>query len=115
MTDGPAQPESSTVAGVEFNVIWPEDAAAEAPVVTHLGIIGDGTPESSAGGVAGMYLVMGQVAPPAWFSPVAVERGLAAGRDVPVKVHAAVYLTRSRAEELYELLRRHLGKGQTDA
>jgi hypothetical protein len=119
MTDGPGQSEGgeSPFAGVQFNVLWPDDAAAAAPVVTHMGILGDGTGDPGTP-EAGFYLLMGQVAPPPWFSPIARDRGLAAAGgtspDIPVRVHAAVYLTRARAEELYELLHRHLGKERPD-
>ena len=106
------QPAADEVIGglppVEFNVTWPWDAADGAPVVSHMALLGDGTEE-------GFYLVMGQVAPPPWFTMEARERGAAQyGRELPVHVRAAVHMTRSRAEELYALLHKHLRKDKAN-
>ena len=91
---------------VEFTVTWPRDAVAGAPVISHTAILGDGTED-------GFYLVMGQVAPPPWFTKEAREKGVAEyGAELPVHVRAAVHLTRPRAEELYALLHTHLRKGR---
>lgn len=110
-----AKSRSQVLAAINFEVVWPNDSAAGAQVVTQFGILSDGgTPESPQ--PAGLYLVMGDVAPPPWFTDAARERGIVETKgQIHVQVRSAVYMTRVRAEELYEALGKHLGKGQPNA
>jgi hypothetical protein len=69
-------------------------------------MLGDGPEPPGA-----FYLLMGQVAPPPWFTDAARERGASqTNLELHVEVRAAVYMTRQRAEELYVVLATTLGK-----
>jgi hypothetical protein len=112
MTEEPPETQVGASDPIEFNVFWPADAAVGAQVVTHFGVLNDGT----AGPDAGLYLLMGQAVPPPWFTDIARNRGLEeSGTDLQIQVRAAVYMTRTRARELHNLLGSLFGLGETNA
>lgn len=84
---------------------WPENATENPVVVNQFAILWDGTREA-------VFLVAGQIAPPIATVPEdgreQIER--LNGR-IPIHAKAALYMTRNQAEQLRDLLGRHLQGG----
>ncbi|ORW51340.1 hypothetical protein AWB90_05300 [Mycobacterium paraense] len=97
MTDGPEEKKLKTE--VTFQLRWPLSAARDPKVATKFGIVMDD--------VGGVFLLMGNVAPPPWFTQADRSRGLPQG-EIEVDVAGAFYLTPAALRELHRVIQNHL-------
>ena len=102
----PSEDGPSPEAMVEnVQVRWPDDIGANAEAVNQVLFSYDQTLTDV------IYMYLGHIAPPPWSSPeVAQERLAAAGNSLDITPKGSFVLSRTRAEELWEALGRHLGK-----
>jgi hypothetical protein len=111
MTD-PGQPGGPTQYDTQYNMdlVWATDAGAQAQVVNKALFAWDENQRDV------VYMYLGHVAPPPWFSQKqAEEHAEAMHNKFPVQPQGAFLLSRRRAEELWEALGKHLGKRLPDA
>lgn len=90
------------------DLIWPDDIGANAEAVNQVIVAWDQNSQDV------LYLYLGHVGPPPWLSPeIAAERLEANNGRLPVVKKGSFVLSRYRAEEMYRVLGRHLGKEET--
>jgi hypothetical protein len=100
---GEPSPDEVMVDNVQ--VRWPDDIGANAEAVNQVVFSYDQLIPDV------VYMYLGHIAPPPWVSPeVAAERLTAVGGTLPITAKGAFALSRTRAEELWEALGKHLGK-----
>lgn len=86
-------------------VRWPDDIGANAEAVNQVVFAFDQLISDV------IYMYLGHVGPPPWVSPeVAQERLAATGNTITIEPKGSFVLSRTRAEELWEALGKHLGK-----
>jgi hypothetical protein len=103
---GPPSSEepSSDPQGVKIELVWPEDIGADAQPVNQVVVSFDQAVEEV------VYLYLGHVSPPPWVSGDIGKRIQELGYKLPVTPKGSFILSRTRAEELWTVLGRHLGK-----
>ncbi|MFV9634858.1 hypothetical protein [Mycobacterium neumannii] len=84
---------------------WPLDAAAHAQVVNQAICAWD---QGNREGV--MYLTLGHVPPPLWLRQEEARQFAAENDSIEVQPRGSFAMSRAAAEELWEILGRHLGK-----
>jgi hypothetical protein len=84
---------------------WPDEIGANAEAVNQVLVAWDQEiPEV-------LYLYLGHVAPRPWLTPeVATERLAETGNHIDVTPKGAFAISRTRAEEIWTILGRHIGK-----
>ena len=92
-----------------INPYWPEDAGRAAQVVNQLAV-SQGLNTASGVNEGTIYLTFGHVWPPLVADEDAAAKYLERGGNVEIDVRAEVMMTTIRAEELWTLLGRALGK-----
>lgn len=95
---------------VQVQIAWPDGLADQAQLCNQFMFAFDGA-ESNGQGAAGIYLLVGHVAPPIWAtSEEAVAEHVAKfGHTVPVQPRGSFFMSRGKAIELWETLGKHLG------
>ncbi len=92
---------------MQVRLRWPQSAAADAVLVNQAAIVdGAGTGEGAA--EAGLYLMLGHVAPPLFQGEDAARAFVEGAPGLEVDVRGAYYLPLVRAIELHNLLGAHL-------
>lgn len=108
MTQSEAEPfEPAHVEGFNLasELVWPDDVGADAEAVNQFVVAWDQDLRDV------LYLYFGHVAPPPWLSAeIATERIQALGNQIAVQPKGSFMLSRTRAEQLWSVLGRHLGK-----
>lgn len=89
-----------------FQTRWPEGLTENAQVINQFAMVNDNTP-----GEPGMYLLLGHIGAPVWTTPdharqIAEETSGILG----IAPRGSFFLSRFRAEELWGMLGKHLGK-----
>ena len=91
--------------GTQVELRWPDSVGADAQAVNQVLVSWDQDSTDL------MYLYLGHVAPPPWLTEeIASERLDALHRRLEVTPKGAFVLSRTRAEELWSAIGRHLGK-----
>jgi hypothetical protein len=99
----PESPQEPIASSVELR--WPDDVGADAQAVNQVLVSWDQEITDI------LYVYLGHVAPPPWLTgEIAQERLAEIGNQMKVTPKGAFVLSRSRAEELWSVLGRHLGK-----
>lgn len=95
---------------VQVQIAWPDGLADQAQLCNQFMFAFDGS-ESNGQSAAGMYFLVGHVAPPLWAtSPEAVAEHIENfGSTVPVQPRGSFFMSRGKAIELWEQLGKHLG------
>ena len=101
MTDGPDEQ-------LPVRLVWPRDATKDATVINNAAVLWDGEPTQQ-----GVYLLLGHVGPPAWFSAAEAKAALAeTDSQLQVDLRGSFFMTRTRAKELWTALGQHLEKAE---
>ncbi|OZE80777.1 hypothetical protein CH304_16225 [Rhodococcus sp. 15-649-1-2] len=99
------QPGQEAVGEFQVQTVWPADLAAQAQVVNQCLFAWD---EANRDVV---YMLFGHVAPPLFLTPETAHQYLEQnGAQIPIQPRGSFIVSRSRAEEIWEALGRHLGK-----
>ncbi|WP_395705256.1 hypothetical protein [Rhodococcus ruber] len=94
---------------IQMQAVWPEGVSEQAQVVNQFALLNDNTP-----GEPGVYLLVGHLGAPIWLTPeIARQRAAEANYVLPIAPRGAYFMTRQRAEELWSILGKHLGKDIT--
>ncbi len=89
----------------DVQVRWPDDIGANALPVNQVVFSYDQLIPDV------VYMYLGHIAPPPWLTPeVAAERLDLVGGSLPIAAQGSFILSRTRAEELWEALGKHIGK-----
>lgn len=105
MTQPSAGQPSDGPTSEEVELRWPDDVGADAEAVNQVLFTWDQNIEDM------LYMYLGHVAPPPWLTPaIAAESMASTGGKLVVRPKGGFVLSRSRAEELWTALGRHLGK-----
>lgn len=101
----PAGEGTNTDATFEIPLAWPVDLASQAVPVNQALFAWDQDNREV------IYVMLGHLGPPIWLSEEAAKEHTAQfGDAIPVQPRGSFIITRSRAEEIWGALGRHLGK-----
>ncbi|WP_156765939.1 hypothetical protein [Mycobacterium sp. E342] len=101
----PSEAPSGEPIAENVELRWPDDMGTEAAVVNQVLFAWDQQLQDA------VYMYLGHVAPPPWLTPESAQEGLARmGNTIVIAPRGSFVLNRSRAEELWDALGRHLGK-----
>jgi hypothetical protein len=105
MTNPDERPSSDDPQATRVELVWPENVGADAQAVNQVVVSWDQNVQDV------LYLYLGHVSPLPWLSSeFAEERLQELGNKLPVTPKGSFILSRTRAEELWTVLGRHLGK-----
>lgn len=86
-------------------LVWPDDVGADAQAVNQAVVSYDQANDDV------VYLYLGHVAPPPWLDDEVTRNRLDhLSYELPVTPKGSFILSRTRAEEVWTILGRHLGK-----
>ncbi len=101
----PSEPPRTQTFEMKPDLRWPDDTGADAQAVNQVIVAWDQNNQDL------LYLYLGHVGPPPWLTKAAAEERLSETQNtIPVVPKGAFVLGRARAEELWTILGRHLGK-----
>lgn len=89
---------------VQLTPLWPVDAGSQAQVVNQAVCAWD------QGNQEIMYLMLGHVPPPLWLRLEDARRFAAENDTISVQLRGSFIMSRRAAEEIWDILGRHLGK-----
>lgn len=89
---------------VQLTPKWPSDAASQAQVVNQVVCAWD------QGNQDIMYLVLGHIPPPLWLRLDDAVKFAAENDTIEVQPRGSFVMSRCAAEEIWDILGRHLGK-----
>jgi hypothetical protein len=106
MTHSGADPSgASSEEPREVEVRWPDDVGADAEAINQVLFAWDQNIQDA------LYIYLGHIAPPPWMSPDIAQESLdTTGNRIQIKAKGSFIISRTRAEELWVALGRHLGK-----
>jgi hypothetical protein len=100
-----SRPAASPDVSKVVDLVWPDDIGANAAAVNQVMFANDQSIQDV------VYLYLGHIAPPPWLTEGAAQQRLQAlGNTLPVTAKGSFVMSRTRAEELWLALGRHLGK-----
>ncbi|HZE16813.1 MAG TPA: hypothetical protein VE197_14530 [Mycobacterium sp.] len=101
----PSEGPSAEPIAENVGLRWPDDMGVDAQPVNQVMFLWDQLITDA------LYMYLGHVAPPPWSSPEDAQESLATtGNKIYISPRGSFILSRTRAEELWEALGRHLGK-----
>ncbi len=103
---GMSTPGEGKAIEIQLQPKWPLDAASQAQAVNQVVCAWD------QGGHDVMYLVLGHVPPPLWLTPGAAEEWASQNDSIDVQPRGSFIMSQKTAEDMWNILGRHLGKLQ---